>query len=118
MRLTMTRGDTRSFTITIRTGAGGPFDLTDCSLWFSVRTAPGAAGYVFQKTIGSGITVASLSSGIAVVQLTNGDTAGLPASEQTLQFDVQLKTATSPPGIFTIQSGQFVVAADITTEVS
>lgn len=115
--LAMVRGDTATFTITVTNQDGTPFDLTSATLWFSVRSAPGAVGYIFQKkTPSSGITVATPTTGVAVISIDNADTSGLSPSEQRLVWDCQLKT--SGGSIFTINRGDLIVSADITTETT
>jgi hypothetical protein len=116
MILTMVRGDTRTFTITVKNPDGSAYDLTSCFLWFSVRQYVGASGYVFQKTLGNGITVDDPLTGVATVTVDPTDTAGLPSVEQHLRWDVQIKTGALQ--IFTLNYGELIIAADITTEVS
>ena len=117
--LSMTRGDTRTWTVTVKNADGTPFDLTSCKMWFSVRDYPGAPAYVFQKTSDSdGITFGGNPAlGIATVgPIATGDTSTLAAKELRLAFDVQLKTTDGE--IFTLDSGALIVTPDITLETS
>ena len=116
MRLAMVRGDTRTFTVATTNPDGSEYNLQDCDMWFSVRTAYGATGYVFQKRVGNGITIPTPSNGIALVRVENADTVGLPLVETSCVFDVQLKAADG--SVFTINWGQFIVQPEVTTEIS
>lgn len=115
MILTMVRGNTTTFTITVLNPDGSPYDLTSCFIWFSVREALAAPGYVFQKTLGNGITVDDPLTGLATIKIANADTAGLPSVEQHFRWDVQIKTGALE--IFTPEMGELIIAADVTQEV-
>lgn len=114
----MVRGNTRTFTIAVTAVGGvGPFDLTGCTMWFSVRAFAAAPDYVFQKkTGGGGIVIATPASGVAVITVQNADTAGLPSSEQQLVYDVQLKTTDG--SIVTLSRGTLIVQPDVTEETT
>jgi hypothetical protein len=113
----MVRGDTRTFTVTTTNPDGSPYNLASCDMWFSVRTAYGAPGYVFQKTTGGGgITTPTPTNGIALVEVDNGDTTGLPLVETSCVFDVQLKATDG--SIFTLNRGEFIVQPEVTTEIA
>ena len=101
--LVMTRGDSRTFTITLTTD-GFPLDLTDADVWFTV------AG-VFSKRLGAGITVDDPTTGVVVVAVDPADTEQLPGRVST-RFDLQVKLADGT--VSTPRKGRFVIVPDAT----
>jgi hypothetical protein len=114
MNLTMTRGDTRTFTVTVTNPDGSVYDLTGCEVWFSARLAPGVSPYVFMKQTGNGVIIPDPLLGVANVKVEPADTLSLPYAESILWWDAQIKSATGD--LFTVDNGRLIVAPDITTE--
>lgn len=112
VNLSMTRGDTFSFTLTV-TQSGAVYNLTGCSIRMTAKYDPADvdASKVFVRTIGSGITVASPATGIAVVALAAASTSSLPAVPVPLFYDIQVTDGSS--NIFTVVSGTLTVLPDI-----
>jgi hypothetical protein len=60
--ITMTRGDTRTLTLTLTDAEAMPYDLTGAAVRMTV-------GSLFDKALGDGIVVADPDSGIAVITI-------------------------------------------------
>jgi len=105
-QLTMTRGDTRTFTVTMTDAVGAPFDLTDADVAFSVED-------LFSKSVGDGIVVADPETGVAVITVNPADTEGVEDRRRSYRYDVQLTLADG--SVKTPLRGQFVVTPDVTT---
>jgi len=106
--LTMYRGDTRRFTLTIKRN-GAAEDLTGLTGTGLSFTTKGAA--VISKTIGSGIVLTDAAAGIATLTLLPADTSAL-TNGATLSFDVQLITLGGD--VETIATGILQVLKDVT----
>lgn len=109
--ITMFRGDTVSLNLYVTMG-GAPKSLSGALLTFSVKYNRADSSYVFQKTIGSGITIDSESGGTATISIASSDTSFLPGTQMKLQYDVQYAKGSD---VYTISSGVLVVNPDVTT---
>lgn len=91
-RLSMTRGDTKSFTITLTDDDGLPLDVTGMSLIFTVKRSrfDADADAVISKEVDDGIVVDDPTTGEAVLTIEPGDTSGLAARTHRLFYDVQV----------------------------
>ena len=110
----MVRGDTKYINIPVTQPNGTAYNLTGCSLWFTVKRHVGDvdALAVFQLTIGSGIAILSAAGGTAQVTITPALTASLVGNPDRLVYDVQLKSSTNE--VFTIEQGTLTVKAGVT----
>ena len=106
-QLTMTRGDTRTFTVTVTNDAGAPLDLTSASLDFTVCD-------LFDKSLGDGIAVDTPATGVAVITVDPADTEDSGDRRRSYPYDLQVTLADG--SIKTPLSGRFVVIPDVTTE--
>lgn len=90
-------------------GATTAYDLTGCALsWVAEAVSPAGASISITKSIGSGITVSSLTGGTGYVQLSPSDTNTYTDNvECIVNWDLRLTDATSQ--VFTIQSGKLVI---------
>lgn len=88
----MTRGDTKSFTITLTDDDGLPLDVTGMSLIFTVKRSrfDADADAVISKEVDDGIVVDDPTTGEAVLTIEPGDTSGLAARTHRLFYDVQV----------------------------
>jgi hypothetical protein len=112
--LSMTRGDTATFTLTLTDAAGGPLDLTDLDITFTAKrsTYDADADAVLRKTVGSGITVADdPATGVATLTITAADTADLSQSK-SLPWDVEVVDGED---VRTPLSGRLVISRDVTS---
>ena len=104
-QITMIRGDTRVFTVTMTNDAGAPLDLTDAEIAFTVDD-------LFDKSLGDGIAVADPETGIATITIDPADTSSSDA-RRAYSYDVQVTLEDG--SVKTPLRGQFVVTPDVTT---
>jgi hypothetical protein len=109
-QLTRFRGNTMLFDFSITLG-GNPVDLTGAGVWFTAKTSPGVSTVIFQKAVGSSITVTDAASGAGMIELVPVDTHGLGARTVRLQFDLEVKMAGS---VYTVAAGRLLVEPDLT----
>ncbi len=113
-RIEVLRGDTCRFQVTITDDTNFPVVLTSATIYFTVRRrySNGAddADAVFQKSVGSGITITNAAGGIIDLVISAADTINLPAS--VLLYDLQVTTQAGD--VCTAALGQFAIAADVT----
>jgi len=110
----MTRGDDRSFAVTVRNPNGSLKDITGLDLWMTAKRNLGEsdAEAVFQITTPTGIIIDAGAGGTATVYIVPADTADLPDQDTVLEWDVQLKEALGQ--IRTVAKGILVVEPDVT----
>jgi hypothetical protein len=104
--ITVTRGDTRTLTVTITDSAGDPYDLTDAAITFTVDDLFDA------KTIGSGIVVNTPASGVFTITIDPADTTDAPDARVAYPYDIEL--VLSDGSVKTPQRGLFIVLPDVT----
>lgn len=115
MNLSMVRGDTAVFTVTISSLPSS--GLTGCTLYFTAKrdVSDPDTSKVFQKSSGSGIAVTTVGSdtvpGVASVTVSPSDTSGLPAYTQSLAWDCVLVDGSG--NHTTVASGLLVVSPDV-----
>jgi hypothetical protein len=121
--LNMTRGDTFTYTVTLGSPA---LNLTNCTLWFTIKPAINlatdandasalVANYWASSGGSAGITVATPSSGVAVITVAPAVTTLFDA-RRSYVWDVQMQTAAG--AIQTIDSGSINVVDDVTRRTS
>jgi hypothetical protein len=118
-RLSMKRGDTRRYTITV-TRNGAPEDISSpAELWFTAKTVlslPDSQATIQKTTVGAGgITVTDGPGGIALLTIDPADTSALTA-DAVLSYDVQLKTSSAD--IETIDAGELRISLDATVDTA
>lgn len=114
---TMYRGDTVSLLASV-VANGAVYDITGAAIYFTAKwnytDEDGSA--VFQKSIGSGISVTSAVNGRFTVTISPTDTSSLPNGKHQLLWDCQM--VTSQGSIYTLASGYLVVYPDVTLRTS
>lgn len=111
MALSMYRGNTKAFNVTV-TQNGITYDLDNAAgLYFTARTDAGAEP-LFSKSLSDGITITNAAGGLATITLAPADTAGLPSRPVTLKVDLELETDSG--AIHTVYYGTLAVEPDIT----
>lgn len=111
--LSMFRGDTKRFTLTI-TRSSVAEDLAGAALRWTAKPSLAdvdSATTTIRKAIGDGITVTNEAGGIAMLQLDPEDTIALTKTT-TYHYDVQLVTAAGD--VETIDTGKITVKLDAT----
>lgn len=93
----LVRGTTKTFELTVLDDAGGAFDLTGASLWFTVKKTIKDVDFVVQKrsTDPSEIAITSAKEGKASIYLLPADTNLLDVREYV--FDVWVVVVPTPP---------------------
>ncbi len=117
-RLTITRGDTKRFDLTVTDElTGAAIDLTGATMWFTVKRSRSEPDSVkqFQKTTSDGITIASGSSGTATLIIAPADSASMDPARLYV-WDLQIKSSTG--AIYTVDSGPLAVLGDVTRATS
>lgn len=110
----MFQDNTLGFTCTVLVN-GSAFDLTGitaCTMTAKYRTSD--TTYVFQKSIGDGITISAPSTGVIAIQIEPEDTEGLLFGNQDfvmLQYEVRITMLTAT---YTVLAGNLKVYESVT----
>jgi hypothetical protein len=119
--LYLTPGDDFSYTATIDDEAGADYNLTDCSVWFTVKRRQSDADiaaivslYWVSGGASSGITVATPSNGGVAIRITAAQTAAIVQAAH--RWDLQLKDAAG--AVRTIDAGVMVIQKRATIRVT
>lgn len=111
-RLEMTRGDSKTFTVTFKNAAGTPYCLKNWVLFFTLKTnicLPDAQASL-QKIITTFADTTAGTSGVAEINILPADTADLEARE----YDFDIAVMTSDSKSYTIMKGKFDLLYDVT----
>ncbi len=107
--LTITRGDTLVHRITVKNTDETAKDITGATVRYTVRERTYDGAQVLQKTVGSGITLTTPTSGILDATLSAADTAALVPSVGYV-YDCEI---TLSGQVQTVQSGTLSVIGDV-----
>lgn len=115
--LSIVRGDSKRWVLTIANSAGVPYNITDWVIFFTVKSDvndPDTSALI-QKNITVHTTPLS---GITELTLSPSDTASLLIGDH--YYDIQALQPATPPNnnIYTVQRGKFSVTYDVTTRVA
>lgn len=111
--MSIIRGDSKVFTVTLREPDGTPLNLEELDdIWFTAKHSrwDSDADAVFQKTVGAGITVTSAAQGLAEIEFLPEETASL-TDLRTLRCDIQVQFGDD---IKTPWMGKLTVLTDVT----
>lgn len=106
----MFRGDTAQINAAVKTGTT-VFDLTGATVKFTARQSIVDSAVLFQKTIGSGITITNAVQGTLTVEIAPADTASLTDESSMLVWDIEV---TRGGQVFTVAHGDLRVSLDVT----
>jgi hypothetical protein len=112
--ITTKRGDTLTLDIVVKDADGVVMNLTGTALRFTVKrkVSDADADAIFQKsTSASTITLTDAVHGEARIVIPPAATSGLAAVTHKLVYDLQLTSGTT---VHTLDSGNFIVEADVT----
>jgi hypothetical protein len=115
-RLSLTRGDSRTYTLTLKDGsAGTAFCLKNWVVYFTLKTNPALpdSAASLQKIVTTFSDTTSGTTGIAVIELLPADTKDLTPGEY--DFDFSVLTAASKN--YTILKGKFDLLYDVTASI-
>jgi hypothetical protein len=110
-RLSLTRGDSQTYTITFKKKDGTVWDITNWVVFFTLKTnynLPDSAASL-QKIV---TTFTAPSTGVAVISLLPQDTINLEPGEY--DFDIYVRTAANES--YTVVKGKFNIEYDVTRE--
>lgn len=113
--LTMTRGDTATFTITLTDGDGDALDLDDVTnLRFTVKRSvfDSDDDAIIAKELGDGIAVLDPDDGTARITIDPDDTEDLEVSGPSLRWDLQVEGQAGD--VRTPLRGRLVIIPDTT----
>lgn len=115
--LRMFRGDDRTWNLAF-TKDGVAQNITGWSIWVTGKVAYTSDDTVkvFQKTVGSGVTVVNAAGGLATFTLSASDTNSLGNERVTLKCDVQVKDSSN--NIVTTQIFDLIVDPEATRSTS
>jgi hypothetical protein len=111
-RLSLTRGDTQTYTLAFKTSAGVPYCLKNWVVFFTLKanhSLPDAQA-ALQKIVTAFSDTISGTSGIATINLAPSDTTNLDPGEY--DFDISVLTAASES--YTVLKGKFDLEYDVT----
>lgn len=118
--LVAVRGDNETYDLTVVLPSGSPVNLTDATLWFTVKKnkyeADSAALISKTSALNGGITIANQNTdpGEAAIALVPTDTNKLVPGDY--YFDVQMKSSTGT--VTTLADGIIEITADVTRATS
>jgi hypothetical protein len=111
-RLTMTRGDSQTYTLTFKNSSGQPYNIKNWNVFFTVKADPCLpdSEAALQKILTTFADTTSGTTGVAEINILPTDTADLAAREY--DFDIAVCTATSAN--YTVVKGKFNLEYDVT----
>lgn len=111
-RLEMTRGDSKTFTLTFKNSAGVPYCLKNWVVFFTLKTniCLDDSEASLQKIVTTFADTTSGTSGVAAIELLPADTASLEARE----YDFDIAVMTSDSKSYTVMKGKLDLQYDVT----
>lgn len=107
----LTRQETKTFAVFIRTSEGRVAKLQGANVVMSVRQGTTGPALI-RKQLGDGIQIVDLAKGKALITLTSADTAAL--SQGTYRYDVWVTYPTDPPERRLVVKADMIVAESVT----
>jgi hypothetical protein len=114
-KLSLVRGDSQDYTLTIKNSSGVPYCLKNWKIYFTLKTnydLPDSQASL-QKTVTTFADTTSGTSGVAVITLDPTDTVNLDPGE----YDFDIQAVTSENKNYTLMRGKFQVEYDVTRTV-
>ncbi len=111
-RLSLTRGDSQTYTLTFKRADGTPYCLKNWAVFFTLKTnysLPDSAA-ALQKIVTTFADTTAGTSGVAVINLAPPDTADLDPGEY--DFDIAVRTAANET--YTVVKGKYNLEYDVT----
>ena len=108
----MTRGDSKTFTLTFKNSAGVPYCLKNWAVFFTLKTnvCLDDSEASLQKIVTTFADTTSGTSGVAAIELLPADTASLEARE----YDFDIAVMTSDSKSYTVMKGKLDLQYDVT----
>lgn len=114
-KLSLVRGDSQDYTLTIKNSSGVPYCLKNWKIYFTLKTnydLPDTQASL-QKTVTTFADTTSGTSGVAVISLDPTDTVNLEPGE----YDFDIQAVTSENKNYTLMRGKYQVEYDVTRTV-
>jgi hypothetical protein len=114
-KLSLVRGDSQDYTLTIKNSSGVPYCLKNWKIYFTLKTnydLPDSQASL-QKTVTTFADTTSGTSGVAVISLDPTDTVNLEPGE----YDFDIQAVTSENKNYTLMRGKYQVEYDVTRTV-
>jgi hypothetical protein len=111
-RLSLTRGDSTTYTCTFKNSAGAPYCIKNWAVFFTIKQnydLPDSDA-VCQKIVTTFADTTAGTSGVATISLTYADTATIEPGEY--DFDIFVKTNTGLG--YTVMKGKIDIEYDVT----
>lgn len=111
-RLEMTRGDSKTFTLTFKNAAGVLYNLKNWVVFFTLKTnvCLDDSEASLQKIVTTFADTTAGTSGVAAIELLPADTASLEARE----YDFDIAVMTSDSKSYTVMKGKLDLQYDVT----
>lgn len=108
------RGDSRAISLTVRDAEGDAFNLTGCTVFFTVN-ATEAPDDDTAAIIEKEVTVhTNPTAGLTTISITNADTQDLTPG--SYWYDIQLKDTSG--NITSLKKDRFIIISDITRRIT
>ena len=114
-KLSLVRGDSQDYTLTIKNSSGVPYCLKNWKIYFTLKTnydLPDSQASL-QKTVTTFADTTSGTSGVAVITLDPTDTVNLDPGE----YDFDIQAVTSENKNYTLMRGKYQVEYDVTRTI-
>lgn len=114
-KLSLVRGDSQDYTLTIKNSSGVPYCLKNWKIYFTLKTnydLPDSQASL-QKTVTTFADTTSGTSGVAVITLDATDTVNLEPGE----YDFDIQAVTSENKNYTLMRGKYQVEYDVTRTI-
>lgn len=114
-RLSLTQGDSQTYTITLKKADGNPYCLKNWVVFFTVKTAhnlPDSQASL-QKIVSTFSDTTSGTTGVAVIPISPSDTANLDPGEY--DFDISVTTAANEH--YTVMKGKYDLTYNVTKSI-
>lgn len=113
-RLSLTRGDSQTYTLTFKRSDGTVYCIKNWSVFFTLKTnwSLTDAQASLQKIVTAHADTTSGTSGVATIALLPADTASLIPGE----YDFDISVCTAANEVYTVMRGKLDLEYDVTRE--
>jgi len=111
-KLVLTRGDSKTYTLTFKDANGNPYCLKNWVVFFTMKTnweLPDAQASL-QKTVNTFADTTGGTSGVAYIALSPSDTSALDPGE----YDFDIAVCTNQNAVYTVMKGKVDLEYDVT----
>lgn len=111
--LSLVRGNSHTFTITLKDGSGNPYCIKNWVVFFTLKSNWGLPDTkaALQKIVTTFADTTSGTSGVAEIPLTRSDTINLDIGS----YDYDIQVLTNQSKSYTVMKGKFDLLYNVTT---